>query len=447
LKKLNGQLQRLVTNCTASGFPAQGGQSASPPWLSPDILKENTIHAEDLHHAICNSYNCQCQSPHEASLALRQVSPKILDAGEPFELIFPVDEEKEYFAEKDLKSQFPPSYSSITSTAMTATDESYDSFGTGYDILPIVERDFTNGQSRETTRCWSPRNSIGSISPTLNPKGRSSSPRDKRGRSVSFSRSDNGTENGQRIDDLCIFVKKLDDPPSLQSQASCLGILCAEKKEYTVKITSVETGSSNDRNVVCLEDCLVSWQLTRQKRMDLALSLCLAILQFHSTPWIDTWWTWKDFCMLRDDNKQVFVTGKFYSTQRPLTPTAKKHPALASLFWDLFGEPRLTRLGFALIELALGKRLSQLRSPNVDPNGDQDMLDTKTAQQVLKDGTVLEEAGQPYHDAVKACLDHYVIMPSGSKKLNSEDPNFQQDLERFVVGPIRDFHMATWGQI
>lgn len=151
--------------------------------------------------------------------------------------------------------------------------------------------------------------------------------------------------------------------------------------------------------------------------------------------------------MLKDDNKQVFVTGKFYSTQRPLTPTAKKHPASASLFWACFGEPILTRLGFALIELALGKRLSQLRPSNVDLNGDQDMLDIITAKQVLEDGTVLGEAGRPYRDAVKACLDHCVIMPSGPKTLDSEDPNFQQDLERFVVGPIRDFHMATWGQI
>lgn len=139
LKKLNGQLQKLITNCTASGFPAQGGQSASPPWLSPDILRGDAIRAEDLHHAICNSYNCQCQSPHEASLALRQVPPKIRDAGEPFELIFPVDEEKEYITERDLKLQISPSYSSMASTAMTATDESYDSFGMGYDILPIVE--------------------------------------------------------------------------------------------------------------------------------------------------------------------------------------------------------------------------------------------------------------------------------------------------------------------
>jgi hypothetical protein len=138
LKKLNGQLQRLVTNCTASGFPAQGRQTASPSRLSPDILKEKTIHAEDIYHAICNSYNCQCQSPHEANLGLRQVSPEALGADEPFELIFPVDEEKEYI-ERDLKSPISPSYSSIASTEMTVTDESYDSFGMEYDILPTVE--------------------------------------------------------------------------------------------------------------------------------------------------------------------------------------------------------------------------------------------------------------------------------------------------------------------
>ncbi len=225
-----------------------------------------------------------------------------------------------------------------------------------------------------------------------------------------------------------------------------------KEKEYTVKITSVATDESHDRNVICLDDCLVpyeKWELTRRKRMDLALSLSLAILQFYSTPWLDMWWTWKDFCMLKEDNKQVFVTGKFYSTQRPSTPSAQKltHPASASMFWSLYGEPILTRLGFALIELALGKRLSQLRPRDVDPAGDQDMLDTYTAKSLLDDGSIEEEAGRCYHDAVQACLSHKVMMASGPRALDSSHPNFQQDLERFVVGPIRDFHIATWGQI
>lgn len=88
-----------------------------------------------------------------------------------------------------------------------------------------------------------------------------------------------------------------------------------------------------------------------------------------------------------------------------------------------------------------------MRPAGVDPNADQDMLDTYTAKSLLENGSVFQEAGQLYHDAVQACLSHQVTMPSGPRSLNSEHPNFQEDLERFVVGPIRDFHMATWGQI
>ena len=295
-----------------------------------------------------------------------------------------------------------------------------------------------------------------SPSPSREQKGRSPPPRDRRGRSVSFSTSDSGAENVRRIDNLCILVKSLDEPLPLSTQTSCLGILGGKEKEYTVKITSVGAdATTNHRNVVCLDDYLVpyeKWELTRQKRMDLALSLSLAILHFYSTPWIDAWWTWKDFCMLKDDNKQVFVTGKFYSTQKPSSPTAttaKKltHPAAASTFWECFGEPILTRLGFALIELALGKRLSESRPENPDPNVDQDMLDTFTAKSVLADGSVHQAAGQVYHDAVQACLSHQVTIDSGPRSLDSKHPNFQQDLERFVVGPIRDCHIATWGQI
>jgi len=229
-----------------------------------------------------------------------------------------------------------------------------------------------------------------------------------------------------------------------------------KEKEYTVKITSVGVDSKTEhRSVVCLADCLApheEWELDHRTRMDLALNLSLAILQYYSTPWIDDWWTWKDFCMLKDDSRQVFVTGKFYSTQRPSSPTAtaaKKltHTATASQFWECFGEPVLTRLGFALIELAMGRRLSQLRPANMDPSMDQDMLDTFTAKSLLADGSVFQEAGQLYTDAVQACLSHQVTMDSGTRSLDSRHPDFQQDLERFVVGPIKDYHKATWKQI
>jgi hypothetical protein len=180
--------------------------------------------------------------------------------------------------------------------------------------------------------------------------------------------------------------------------------------------------------------------------MDLALSLSLAILQFYSTPWIDGWWTWKDFCMLKGEKSQVFINRKFYSDQSPHISRQASHVASTSDFWELYGEPVLTRLGFALVELALGKRLSQLRQPSDNPGIDEDMLDLKTAKRVVKIGLVLEEAGPIYNDAVKACLEHQVIMPSNVVGLKSEHKNFQRDLEEYVVGPLRHFHAVSWPQ-
>lgn len=112
----------------------------------------------------------------------------------------------------------------------------------------------------------------------------------------------------------------------------------------------------------------------------------------------------------------------------------------------------MTRLGFALVELALGKRLSQHRLANEDQNIDEDkhidedMLDLLTAKSVVESGLVLDEAGQVYSDVVQACLVHQVVGPEKVVGLKSEHKNFQQDLEEFVVGPLRNFYAASWPQ-
>ncbi len=183
--------------------------------------------------------------------------------------------------------------------------------------------------------------------------------------------------------------------------------------------------------------------------MELALRLSLTILTLYSTPWIDMWWTWKDFYTLKDDRSQIFITRAFHGTHS----TSSKHLDRSDirsksipLFWSVYGEPILTRLGFALIELALGKRLSEFQVPSDNPDLHQDMIDVMTAKELLSSGLVMKETGQIYQDAVQACLTHQAVASSGIVVLDSRNPNFQEDLERFVVAPIRDFHLATWGQ-
>jgi len=70
-----------------------------------------------------------------------------------------------------------------------------------------------------------------------------------------------------------------------------------------------------------------------------------------------------------------------------------------------------------------------------------------TAKQLVEDGRVLDEAGQCYHDAVQACLTHQIITDTEVKGLSSKHVNFQSDLEKFVVAPIRDSYAASWGQV
>lgn len=259
-------------------------------------------------------------------------------------------------------------------------------------------------------------------------------------------------EPNNLIEDLCAFIKNLAETEVKSAPLSCLGILGHREKRYAVNVTSLDGDGDLEeqpKSFVCLEDYLSphrSWNLSRQKRMDLALSLSLAILQFVSTPWVDKWWSFRDFCMLKGDKSQIFVTKKFYSTQISATATRIDQPIHSpqmSTFWDCIGEPILTRLGFALVELALGKRLSDLRAQGSDPNLN-DMLDLAAALKLVDEGQVLQEAGQCYHNAVHACLTHQIVTAEGVKGLNSQHAKFQADLENFVVAPVREFYLSSW---
>lgn len=78
---------------------------------------------------------------------------------------------------------------------------------------------------------------------------------------------------------------------------------------------------------------------------------------------------------------------------------------------------------------------------------DEDMLDLMTAKRLVEEGRVLDKAGQCYHDAVQACLTHQIITDTEVKGLSSKHVDFQSDVEKYVVAPIRDSYGASWGQI
>ena len=130
LKWHNVQLTRLFTNRTSPGYATQGKQPNGPERLSPDVLKQNSAHANELYDAICDSYHCQCSSPHEANLGLRPDSSKLKDASEPYELIFPAKDISEYMTDIEIKCASPSEISVIGGPTELggSTEPTWDSY-------------------------------------------------------------------------------------------------------------------------------------------------------------------------------------------------------------------------------------------------------------------------------------------------------------------------------
>ncbi|KAG4420759.1 hypothetical protein IFR04_006145 [Cadophora malorum] len=428
LHKCNKLLQRIITprSSNATVPEAPNLQPEILTKLPPDTLRRMTEDANALHRAIGDGYSCSCPGGHEAHLGIHPLDD--LDIAQPYELLFPVDEETALEITSDVVA------SPISSTTP-------DNMGRDIDRkISFPSRRWSHRGSMETVQ--SPLISQGTVLPTV------------RRRSVSFSQTPS-PENSELIEDLCRFIRKLGEEPPTGAPASCLGVLGLNKDKYTVKVTSLDgDGSSHPSSFVCLDDFLPpakKWNVDRKKRMDLALNLSLAILQFYSTPWIDSWWTWKDFCVLKGDKSQIFVTKRFYSTHSPLATKfdIAQHSASTpvSVFWDCIGEPVLTRLGFALVELALGRRLCELRGEDQNSIDDEDMLDLFTAKDLVDREVVLNKAGKDYNAAVRACLWHQIVSEDCVTGLDSKHRDFKRDMERFIVAPIENYYVTTWGKV
>jgi hypothetical protein len=260
-------------------------------------------------------------------------------------------------------------------------------------------------------------------------------------------------DRSDTIQDLCMFVKTVCDSNQLDSEITeeGLGILRSDEKKYKIEAPLETTEPHPSQVTVSLEDLTGAQStLSRRDRISLALRLSYAILQYYSTGWIDTSWTWKDFSVAqaegrRHDESPLFVTQKFYSTSTKSATSDATNTAQAAGIWACIGEPILTRLGFALIELALGKRLTDLRDGNTDQGMHPDMADFFTARNILKSGQVRREEGRAYEDVVRACLEHQFLCRSEIRSLDSRNTSFHNDVEQSIIAPLHSMWTETWG--
>ncbi len=253
------------------------------------------------------------------------------------------------------------------------------------------------------------------------------------------------------IQDLCNVVKAYGGANKQGSEGS-MGTLCSRKnrnRRYELQVaTTIDPRAS--QAIVSLEDLFASSQTkpSRQNRYRLALRLSHAVLRFHSTPWISRKWTWSDFSITepedsRQDEPHLFVTHQFYSSlNRPPTSKSKVEPKDA-FYTIVAGEPILTRLGFALIELAFGKRLAELRTDADDWSwaADSDLKDFQTACRILESGAIREEEGQLYKDVITACVRHEFRSGFTMRCLKSSETSFWKDVEQVILAPLQKLLM------
>ena len=103
------------------------------------------------------------------------------------------------------------------------------------------------------------------------------------------------------IDDFCKFVRTFGSAVDINMGIADdeLSILCSEQKRYRVQAPPPSDVQHDSQARVSLHEFLDKEATDRRERMRLALQLSFAILQYYSTGWINTSWTWRDFSVSR----------------------------------------------------------------------------------------------------------------------------------------------------
>ncbi|MCJ1424533.1 hypothetical protein MMC29_002421 [Sticta canariensis] len=169
-------------------------------------------------------------------------------------------------------------------------------------------------------------------------------------------------------------------------------------------------------------------QVSSSRFIGFAFKLSYSILKLSSTPWVDADWMWENILVTTESDPhvepEVFIVHELESADDNLTRLLNRAHANS----QVLKEPILTRLGFALTELAFRKRFDV----------SDDVLMHQLAIELSDSGQIAIKEGQIYGDVVKACLTHSYSSGSEIKTINSSLPNFQDAVQEAILGPLHN---------
>jgi hypothetical protein len=435
LQELNAKLGQVFAVPKANAAPSANATA----WL-PSI--SGLDHATNVYQTIRKSYQCDCEAPHLTKLRLPPVKTCSYPATEDrnqavLNLLFSVEEpDDDYVSTQTPLRIQPPSSPKTSDQTLVSRIRADEDFRIETSRFAIYER----ASSSEMSQSFSDLSMVGSNTSTNTTATKFSG-----SRSFSISVVKCGNPAAKQIVDLCKTIRSVGASESEQQDSKSIGVLPTVGTDTYELLTDQLEKDSSVQNMTTLEDIFTSTpcKLSRGVRIELAVHLSTAVLQLCLTPWITSSWSWRDFSMAglqgrQVDNLSLFVTHQFYSRCRGHSMSATSDRSDSGLLRLTPGEPALTRLGFALIELAFGKRLASMQDQFQNIGGDPYYRDLAIAAALMNSGYILHEEGLRYHQAVLTCLKQDVQTQDGysKKSLSFKDPIFQQDAANAILKPL-----------
>lgn len=239
---------------------------------------------------------------------------------------------------------------------------------------------------------------------------------------------------------------------------------------YRMKVIKLGTTESEPPTVRYFNDLIKPGNdLSPKDKFEIALKLSRAIEQLCQTEWVDDSWDWKNVIVcIRDhstfgfepaysplqtagDPPEKSTVTSIYLLREMYSPTGagavqrlnSPHQAVSQI---LVSEPILAKLGLALIELAFGRPIQEIRAdlkleakyPEIQAaDDDDDLSNYLTASALLKDHKICEQAGMMYEKVVNVCIKgEYDDWDGRRKRVESGNGSFTSCFNEAIVKPL-----------
>jgi hypothetical protein len=241
-----------------------------------------------------------------------------------------------------------------------------------------------------------------------------------------------------------------------------------DKKLHRMRVSKMDGGADTKQlpTIKSFDELRGDHSLSTKYRLEVAIRLSLAILQLCKTPWVSQYWTWNDVCVTRmqvsipddletekdssrdDDGPERAESSVLFILNRRIYSavydgeTASTAPTIVAVprAVDILDEePHMTKLGLALIELALRRSIQDLREDvgYHDMDVPENIADICTARKLVMDKKIREEVGENYERVVDLCLGRrYVDSLGQTRSVVSKHESFLSSFRDNIVRPL-----------